>query len=295
MYSSIYHFFGFILRRRGHFSQFQNLEDFELPTSMIAARNKGSFPDIVLRHDPRADLPGGELIELKTTKTYSIASFNSTLPTRRKRVDSLNQKTLAKLAEIGENVDLSELRDVFYLLVGRIPNAVPSPLTKVCLVSGGFFETKPVVDVMTEAANEVLVELGARSTELLSSVSQRLSSAELQQIFAKSRSVSGSSIKTRFRVMAEVRPTINLMRQSYFPTIGDDSISFITQLEDSNEDSEVEPTPWSDVPSELRDTLPYIKLSAALDDIDIALKDSLRIGTLAHPVCGSYFLAQADL
>jgi hypothetical protein len=52
--------------------------------------NKGQFPDMAIRISPKNELfTGGELIELKDSDTYTVSSFNSTIPTRKKEISKL--------------------------------------------------------------------------------------------------------------------------------------------------------------------------------------------------------------
>ena len=81
MLSSICHFFVHLLKVRGYFTQFRNLEEFEFPEHLIAARSVGAFPDMILRRNHILNT-GGEFVELKTTQSYTIASFNSTIPSQ---------------------------------------------------------------------------------------------------------------------------------------------------------------------------------------------------------------------
>ena len=225
MNTSIYHFFADLLQRRGYFAQFENLENFEFPRELVAVRSKGTFPDLVLKKDGEADLPGGEFIELKTAQSYVIPSFNSTLPTAKKPMNALAKKVRNILIDNGEIFELDEVRDVYYLLVGRNKRARPAPRTKVCLVHGSFFETIPTKDALIKAAVEA-IDFSSETVEI-EKLFEQDSAEEIQNRFASSRSITGSSINLRFRVMAEAHGKANLMKESEFSQIGDDTISMI--------------------------------------------------------------------
>ena len=84
---SIYHFFKECLENKKHFAKINKLENFPFNLDILAFQNKGIFPDLAIRLNKDKTLfSGGELIELKDSKSYSIASFNSTIPTGKKEI-----------------------------------------------------------------------------------------------------------------------------------------------------------------------------------------------------------------
>ena len=58
------------------------LEDFPFDENLFSYRNRGTFPDMAVRLNKNKDIfTGGELIYLKDSKSYTVLSFNSTIPT----------------------------------------------------------------------------------------------------------------------------------------------------------------------------------------------------------------------
>ncbi|MDR1493537.1 MAG: hypothetical protein LBT05_12565 [Planctomycetaceae bacterium] len=57
---------------------------------MLSCVNKGVFSDLVIRLNPSGlQFTGGEIIELKDSKSYSVSSFNSTIPTGQKEIEKI--------------------------------------------------------------------------------------------------------------------------------------------------------------------------------------------------------------
>lgn len=293
MDTSVYHLFVHLAERRGYFAQFENLEQFDFPDDLIVARSESTFPDLVLKHNPDSMPSGGEFIELKTSKSYSIASFNSTLPSATKRVGSLSQKIRDQMRSAGEEFDEEAERRVYYLIVGRNIKAKPAPLTKVCLVSGRFFETMPTRDLLLSAATLAL----GQEVDQVSPSFRHESAEEIQARFAQSRNIDGASVKVRFRVMAEVSPEANLLNSRRFPLIADDSISFIEPLSEGTPSNQKGRSlvNWSDADRDIRDTPQCMDLANAIDDVNPDLKRDIELGRLVHPSGGAYLLAQMDL
>ena len=98
------------------------------------------------------------MIELKDSKKgYSVASFNSTIPTGEKDIRKLTEgKTntiRTQMQEAGNNILSLPIRQVFYLVRGRRQSDV-----KACLVHGKFFETIPVSTLISESFGQALEE-----------------------------------------------------------------------------------------------------------------------------------------
>ncbi len=91
--STIFHFFNDIALKHEHFISLEKLKDFPFDARLLhvdtaaADTESGQFPDRILRIDP--DGRGGELIEFKDSRSYSIASFNSTIPAGQKDLRDL--------------------------------------------------------------------------------------------------------------------------------------------------------------------------------------------------------------
>ena len=85
---SIYHFFAHLVRNRNRLEYVPKLEDFPFDRELVSYTGKGKFPDFAIRVNPKVDPPGGELIEVKDSRSYAVPSFNSTIPTGNKSIES---------------------------------------------------------------------------------------------------------------------------------------------------------------------------------------------------------------
>lgn len=172
-------------------------------------KDSGVFPDFLLGLDANATFGNGTLIELKDSKSDSIASFNSTIPTRFKSLNDvkrISKRTLvlnaAQLYDFPLSVDPSYLsvpRACFYLIRTQSKN---QDKVRISLVEGSFFETLPKEDVLERVWDQVLVAAGIPSDNR-SQIVELLASLEQAEI-ARSREIKGASIKPRLRLMAEV-------------------------------------------------------------------------------------------
>lgn len=290
--SSVFHFFARLMERRGYFVQDNKLEDFAFPRDMIAAESRSGFPDFVLKTNHGGALAGGEFIELKDTKSYQIASFNSTLPSAAKPVSALTQNLRNQLIEAGEDIDAVHQRDVYYLIRG-IKRTTSSPLAKTVLVGGAFFETVPVNKVLADAFEQV----AAASTAGAADVSELARNFDIQQAnFAETRRVEGSSISVRFRVMAQVDPRANLLSDARYPMIAANTLTMLV-----HERRLTDPAlagnayAWDKAPQAVQRCGGHSHLGAALDEVDAALKAAIRVSVLPHPMNGPFFMAQAPI
>ncbi len=290
--SSVYHFFARLLERRGYFVQDNKLEDFAFPRDMIAAESSSGFPDFVLRTNSDGPLTGGEFIELKDAKSYQISSFNSTLPSATKQVSSLAQNMKNQLLEAGEDIESVPQRDVYYLVRG-IKRTMSSPLAKTVLVSGSFFETVSIDEVLSNAFHQV----AAASTPDDVNVSEFTEHFEIRQSsFAETRRIEGSSISVRFRVMAQVDPRANLLNDRRYPMIEANTLTMLVH------EHRLTSSPlarkfyaWDEAPEAIKECDGYIYLGEALDEVDTALKAVVRVSVLQHPMNGPFFMAQASI
>ena len=226
---SICHFFADLCQKKGEFTSQNKLATFRFNEEMLSCVNKGKFPDLAIKlnhNDPI--FSGGELIELKDSeKSYSVASFNSTIPTGEKDIQKLIEGRTniirTRMQEAGDDILSLPIRQVFYLIRGR-----KRPNVKVCLVHGKFFETVPVSTLISEsfgqALEERLTELG---TSLSSSIKQKLLDLfSEQETFSRTRSVENASVRLRFRVMTEVKAGGNILNQNQYPQINDNTLNF---------------------------------------------------------------------
>ena len=287
--SSIFHFFARLMERRGYFIQDNKLDDFNFPEYMIAAESSSGFPDFVLKSNEGGVLTGGEMIELKDTKSFQIASFNSTMPTATKPVSSLSSSIKEQISDSGESLESLPIRDVYYLVRG-IRRTRSHPLSKTILVGGAFFETMPVDEVLTDAFHQVANDSmpDGRDPPLDFEVQQRH--------FATTRKVKQSSISVRFRVMAQADPRANLLNESHFPEIKANTLTLLVhapQLEDYSAFREV--YLWHSAPSEIQESDSFVNLESAYKDIDKNLESVTCVSVLRHPLNGPFFLAQSHI
>ncbi|MXZ55997.1 MAG: hypothetical protein F4Z14_07480 [Gammaproteobacteria bacterium] len=147
------------MSKRGYFLQEHDLESFDYDQELVASVANKTFPDVILKTNHDSPLfPGGEFIEFKNTQSYSIASFNSTIPTGYKPFGTLSKKRKEHLRLSGFDSHDDEMRSVYYLIRGRIPDAKPFPVSKVCLVHGSFFETISASELVKWSFQQILSE-----------------------------------------------------------------------------------------------------------------------------------------
>ena len=216
---SIYHFFAILCQKKGRFTSQAPLDAFPFNDDMLSCVNKGKFPDLAIKLNRNdSTFSGGELIELKDSKSYSVASFNSTIPTGEKDIRKLIEGTentiRTRMQEAGDDIFSLPIRQVFYLVRGR-----NNPNLKVCVVHGKFFETIPVSTLISESFEQVLEErLDELDTLSFPSIRQTLVDlfSELGT-FDRPRSLEDASVRLRFRVMTEVKAEGNILNQNQYP------------------------------------------------------------------------------
>ncbi|MFH1422911.1 MAG: hypothetical protein ABIH42_09410 [Planctomycetota bacterium] len=196
---------------------------------MLSCKNKGIFPDLAIRlNKERKIFTGGELIELKDSISYSVSSFNSTIPSRSKKTEDIitgeNSTIRQQMEKTDKDIFSLPIRDVYYLVRGKKKQKI-----KVCLVYGSFFETISVENLISQSFSQVLDErLRESGKEISATLKQILVSALSQQkSFSKVRNVEKSSVKLRFRIMTEVKAEGNILNPKKYPEIKDDSINLI--------------------------------------------------------------------
>ncbi len=178
-------------------------------------RDSGLFPDFVLAVDSHNTFGNGAILELKDSEGGSIASFNSTIPTRFKNLTELSLITKSQLVS-----EACWLRDFPYSLA---PNYFREPracfylvrthrrsheTVRLSLVEGSFFETLPKDELLRRVWQQILTE-SQMPEEQQEQVLPWLVRLE-QAIIARSRHVEGASVKPRFRIMAEVEKDANI-------------------------------------------------------------------------------------
>jgi hypothetical protein len=190
-------------------------------------------------NNDRKFFTGGELIELKDSDSYTVSSFNSTIPSRSKHIEEIitGEKSIIKqqMEEAGNDIFSLPIRDVYYLVRGR-----KNKFTKVCLVYGSFFETISIESLISQSFSQVLEE---RLKEIDSEMSNELKQAIVsifsqQKNFSKVRNVDKASVKLRFRIMTEVKAEGNILNPKKYPEIGDNTLNFVLSCHDENEEKE---------------------------------------------------------
>lgn len=290
--SSAYHLFAHLLVKRNRFRQRDELANFAFPSEIIAGGSKSGFPDMVLRTNRSGRFSGGEFIELKETNSYSIASFNSTLPTATKSVSVLTRPVRRALESIGENPDALPERDVYYLIRGKIRKP-DKDLSKTLLVGGKFFETVPVDEVLTDAFAQVAADSANPGVDV-SDIMDKLSVQ--QRYFSATRRVTDSGFTVRFRVMGDVDPDANLLTENKYPMIGDNTLTFLAH--DTQIPADARTTrqfDWQSAPAIIRNCTTYELLNVAIEDVEPSLKNVTRLSVMRHPLNGPFFMAQADI
>ncbi len=238
---SIYHFFADLCEKKEEFLWENKLEDFPFDKQILSCVGDGKFPDLAIRlNDGDEQFTGGELIELKDSKRgYSVASFNSTIPTGEKDIRKLTEgKTntiRTQMQEAGNNILSLPVRQVFYLVRGRRQSDV-----KACLVHGKFFETIPVSTLISESFGQALEE---RLNQLEESLSPALKQKLLdifseQETFSKTRDIDEASVKLRFRIMTGVKAEANILNPNQYPQIGDNTLNFAVPCHDGTEQNQ---------------------------------------------------------
>ena len=235
---SIYHFFADLCQKSDELTWASPLASFPFDERMLSCVNKGKFPDLAIKlnHDDRL-FSGGELIELKDSKSYSVASFNSTIPTGekdiRKLVGGTENVIRTQMQEAGNDILSLLTRQVFYLVRGKKASDM-----KVCLSHGKFFETIPVSTLISEAFGQALEE---RLAELELELSEPMKQALLdifseQETFSRTRSIENASVRLRFRIMTQVEKGANLLNPNQYPQIGDNTLNFAVPCHDGEEE-----------------------------------------------------------
>jgi len=226
---SIYHFFKHLVTNKRFFETINNIEEFPFDTNMLSCKNTGQFPDLAIKINTADKLfTGGELIELKDSKSYTVSSFNSTIPSGQKEIDkvikSANSIIKKQMEEAGDDIYSLPNREVFYLIRGQNKKN-----TKIVLVHGSFFETVKTNHLISQSFEQVLEErlkekgldIGDNIKDLLVDIFSE------QESFSKVRNIDKASVKLRFRIMTEVKAEGNILNTKKYPEIKENTISLI--------------------------------------------------------------------
>ena len=212
------------------------------------------FPDFLFKITKHGDeFLGGSLIELKDSKGGSIASFNSTIPTKYKSLEEIDvingNKLVSRIAKAldGENaVDehyMTFERRCFYL----VRTHKGSKKVKVSIVDGSFFETIPKENLFYQMFLNVLRDHLKKKKKIeipkttLDEVEKTLSHITDQTIIAGSQMIEGASVKPRLRIMAEVHPEGN-PHSTFYPEITEGGFNLILQSSPNIREAEKEIT-----------------------------------------------------
>ena len=278
---SIYHFFADLCQKKQEFLSEKKLESFPFDEQMLSCINKGKFPDLAVKlNNDNKQFTGGELIELKDSKTYSVASFNSTIPTGEKDIKKLTEgqeNTIrTQMEDAGNNILSLPIRQVFYLIRGK-----KQPNVKVCLTHGKFFETVPVSTLISASFGQALEE---RLDELGESLSLSLKHKLLdlfseQQTFSRTRNVDDASVRLRFRIMTEVKAGANILNPNQYPQIGDNTLSFAVPCHSDAERNQQ-----------------HNKMKIAFQEMDCEkLFSQMEVFSLQHHFNGKFLIFQTNL
>ena len=198
------------------------------------------FPDFIFKGQrKKGKIFGGAILELKDSKSASIASFNSTIPTKYKsleEVDVINGNHLvSRIAKVKDKEIASDelhseyQRRCFYL----VRTHKKSDEVKVSIVDGSFFETVPKEHLFYQMFLNVLQQHLQKKDidipqEKLNAVEEALSYITDQTIIAGSQVIAKASVRPRLRIMAEVHPEGN-PHSSHYPQITKRSFNMILQ------------------------------------------------------------------
>ena len=199
------------------------------------------FPDFVFKVRKQENkLTCGSLLELKDSKGGSIASFNSTIPTKYKSLDEVDvingTNLVSRIASImdGELTKdkryYSFQRKNFYLIR---TNKGSDNKVKISIVDGSFFETVPKEHLFYQMFLNILrshLEKKAVKIplELLREIETSLSYITDQTIIAASQTIEKASVRPRLRIMAEVHTEGN-PHSSHYPEILERTVNLIIQ------------------------------------------------------------------
>lgn len=258
------------------------LENFPFDQQMFSCVNKGKFPDLAIRlNHNHLQFTGGELIELKDSKdSYSVASFNSTIPTGEKEIQQLitgkTSKIRTQMEQAGDEILSLPIRKVFYLIRGR-----KHPNVKMCLTHGRFFETIPVSKLISQsfsqAVEERLNELGeGLSVEMREKLLELFSE---QQTFSRVRSVDNASVRLRFRIMTEAETRANILNPNQYPQIVENTLNFAVPCHNENEQN-----------------LQIKKMKIAFEEMGcVNLFSQMDVFNIQHHFNGNFLIFQANL
>jgi len=198
------------------------------------------FPDFLFKVNKQGKkIIGGSLVELKDSKAGSIASFNSTIPTKYKSLEEIDVVNGDRLvSRIATSMDGKLATDESYFKLERkclyvIRTHKDSEKVKVSIVDGSFFETIPKEHLIYQMLMKILREhLEKKKIEIspktIKNVEEAFSHITDQTIIAQSQTIEKASVKPRLRIMAEVHSEGNPHSKHYLK-ITEGSFNLILQ------------------------------------------------------------------
>lgn len=238
MSCSVYHFFKTLIENKDALKSIAKLDDFAFDGNLVSCKRVGQFPDLAIRICKDEELfDGGELVELKDSKSYTVSSFNSTIPTGRKDIAKVikgkNSEVLRQMIEAGDDIYSLPEREVFYLIRGKRKEN-----RKIVLVHGSFFETVKVSELIAKSFSQVLREtMESGQTKFDDKTKAILETLFSEQTsFSKVRSVENASVKLRFRIMTEVKAEGNILNPTKYPEISDNTLNFVLPSHNKKDD-----------------------------------------------------------
>jgi hypothetical protein len=234
--------------------QFNDEEDFKNFIKMKGINERTlyskseQFPDFIFKVKRQEnELICGSLLELKDSKGASIASFNSTLPTKYKSLDEVDlingNNFVSRITSIMDGELASDKnyrtyqRRNFYLI--RTHKGKDDKV-KISIVDGSFFETVPKEHLIYQMFLNILRDHLKKKdinipSELMNKIEKSLSYITDQTIIAASQTIEKASVRPRLRIMAEVHPEGN-PHSSFYPKILERTINLIIQSSLYNEE-----------------------------------------------------------
>jgi hypothetical protein len=234
--------------------QFNDEEDFKNFIKMKGINERTlyskseQFPDFIFKVKRQEnELICGSLLELKDSNGASIASFNSTLPTRYKSLDEVDlingNNFVSRITSIMDGELASDKnyrtyqRRNFYLI--RTHKGKDDKV-KISIVDGSFFETVPKEHLIYQMFLNILRDHLKKKdinipSELMNKIEKSLSYITDQTIIAASQTIEKASVRPRLRIMAEVHPEGN-PHSSFYPKILERTINLIIQSSLYNEE-----------------------------------------------------------
>ena len=233
MTASAYHLYNDLYERRNSLKSANiNPEDFSYRDNLIACKgSRAKFPDMVLRTNrDNQTFTGGEFIEIKDSQSYSISSFNSTIPSAYKSTreyitkNGVLHKGMLKAGD-GDPYFLEE-REVYYLIRGRESNNY-----KICLVHGSFFETLSVTQniksALEKAMHEAMDDSDIDDDTSEQAIETMMNFDWKQSHLSSTRKHDDASVSIRMRVMAEVVNGANILSPKQYPDITDNTLNMV--------------------------------------------------------------------